>query len=1047
MGDDPVQIPGYRVRRELGRGASGVVYLAEEAALGREVALKVLNAPVAHVPEVRARFEREIKSASRVRHPGIVPVLAAGEAGGRLWYTMELVEGPSLDRVLAESGTGRLPMGRAARIALETARILAAAHRAGVTHRDVKPANVALLTEPAPALEASSGTRRMLASWVRSGGRARGEPLVDRPRLMDFGLASDAAEARLSESGMLIGTPGYMAPEQFRGRSGEVGPASDQWALGVLLYECLTGRLPFPTDDLPTLARLVAEDDPIPPSRLDPRIDRDLETIVLTCLAKAPRERYASCDALVADLEAWLREEPIAAKPPGLARRARTWARRHPRLTTALAALLLALVAGGAILARVDHVERRRVDALAQEARAAEAASRWAQAEERYGAWLAADPLAEEARAGRERAAAVRQALLGEQEAEQAFARVARLREAEAEAARLAALALGGGTRDGRAVLGLGQARGSEPWWMREPAWTAAQEAARRTASLLQEHAAVEAALAEALVRVETAAALAGAEGARVLAKVRQGAARWHMDEWRQALARGDAAQAARQRLAVESLDPEPHRAELQGHGRLVLAPPRLAGRAWLFRSVREADVLPRGGAREVPVPADPARHGAPLPRAPEAYAALLRARLADEGSRPSLPDLPSLSSPVPDDGLNVGTAEGALRRERYAALRDGTAYPLGEGAEHLLGDLAGGRTLVLEPGRYLVLWRTPGRADLRLPVAVPRLTEVRLDVPEPPWPEEIPPGFVHVSAGPAHAGPDAPIVGPFLAARLELTFAEYWEFLDDPRTREEIARRQEAPAEPGASPPWRFVPRDAEGPLTLPLGGRGPREAGFEPLLNPSRPLAGVSLHDLVGHLEPPRGEATPLDSQVAALASDLLASRTSGWCYLAWRTERSRERARRVAATGVPEADVARGVGPDGRPQVRALRFSLPTEAEWLRLAGAGDGRAYAFGDEADWGLFKGDRSRRTNATAEPVGLFPDDESPFGVRDVTGSVAEWTATWIESSSTFAVRGGSWQTPSLERCRLSARSSEQPSSAPPAVGLRLIVRTQEVVP
>lgn len=1046
MPDEPIQIPGYRLLTELGRGASGVVYLAREEALGRDVALKLLKAPVAHMPEVRARFEREVRSAARVRHPGIVPVLTTGEASGRLWYTMEVVEGASLDRVLSVAPEGRLPLGRAARIVMETARVLAAAHTAGVTHRDVKPANIALVTEPAPPLEASAGTRRMLSSWTREPGPA-GEVRVDRPRLMDFGLASDSASARLSESGMLIGTPGYMAPEQFRGRPGEVGPASDQWALGVVLYEALTGRLPFPGDDLPTLARLVTEEEPIPPSKLDPHIDSELETICLTCLAKAPRERYPSCSALAADLDRWLREEPIAARPPGVWRRTRGWARKRPRLTTALLAALLAGLGALGFSLVVSGQEDARVRRLAADARDAEARGAYAEAEERYGDWSAADPLSEAPRLGRERMRAVQQALEAQAQARALLARMQAVRAGEAEVAELARRARDGGLFEGARVLGLGDARGSEPWWMREPAYRARLQAERRAGELVQAHAEVEAALAVVLSAAQAAAPRAGPEGARVLDQVRREAARWHLEEWRQAEARGDAAQAARHRLAVEQLDPAPHRAELEGHGLLTLVPPSLPGQAWLFRYVREADVLPRGRPRLVPMPVAPQAAGALAGSVPEPYVALLRARLADQGSRPVMPDVPAPASATPDDALHVGTAEGVLRRERYAALRDGSAYPLVTSSLNRVEGLAGGGALTLSPGRYLLLWESPGRLPVRLPFALARRQEAELRVPEPLGPEELPPGFVAVPAGPVEPGLDAAQAGPFLAERLEVTFAQWWEFLNDPRTRAEIARVQaEAAAEGRTDVPWRFVPRNADGPLAEVEGGGSVAQAPFAALPNPERPLVHVSLYDLAGYPEPPPGEKEPLDGQVVELADALSRSETVGWGYLAWRTARSRAAAQAVRGDGPLPPDVARVPGPGGVPEVRALLFTLPSVAEWLRMASGGDGRLYAFGDEPDWGAFKGQRSRRVNAAPEPVGLFADDESPFGVRDLTGSVGEWTATWRESERTFGVCGASWDERDLAQCRLPVRRTRPPRAAPPDVGVRLIVRRTEPV-
>jgi|GEM_PF-3486855 len=1031
MNEPPVEVPGFRIERELGRGASGVVYLARELALGREVALKVLKAGVAQSPEVRARFEREVRAAARVSHPNIVPVLATGETAGRLWYTMERIDGPSLDKVLAGSAAGRLPAARAARIVLDTARVLVAAHAAGVTHRDVKPANVVLLREPAPTLESTSPTRRMTQSWMREGRHPKSEAWIDRPRLMDFGLASDAAEARLSESGMLIGTPGYMAPEQFRGRSGEVGPAADQWALGVMLYELLTGHLPFPSDDLPTLARLVADETPVPPTRLDPRIDPELETICLKCIEKSPRDRYASCAELVVDLERWFREEPIGAKPPGPTRRLKAWAKRRPRTFTALVAGLI--VGLGLWVADRHEAQQQaaRIEALSERARTAEARGAWGEAETGYEAWLGFEPGAAAARDGRDRARAVQEALQAESAYDRALAGVERVRAGEREVEELRRRAALGARAPGGLGLGLAEARGSEPWWMREPAWSARTRAERRASTLVQERAETESALGVALAAAEAAAPLAGPEGQRIRARLRVGVAAWHLEEWRRTERSGEADLAALHRLAVERLDPGAHAEDLDGTATVTLEPASPRGQAWLFRYAREADVLPRGGPRWIPIPwPDPQGTSVGAPGAQRAYAALLAHRLAEEGSRPPAPDIPAPASAIPDEAQHVGTAEGRMRVQRYRALRDESVYPLEKNALNALVMSDRERVLKLPPGRYLLLLEAPYHADLRLPFELAWQGALRLSPGRLSQAGEVPPGFVEVPAGPASAGVPA-TVGRFLARRLELTFADYWEFLNDPRTLREIQATRESG--------WRFVPRGADGPLSLPgTDGR------FEAVANPSRPVAHVSLYDLVGYPEPPAGESEPLDGQIAALAEALALSRTVGWGYLAWRTERSRERARATLADpSLEPEDVARS-GPERLPQ--ALLFTLPSASEWQRMAVGGQSRTLPFGDELDWAYLKGGRSRRTNPIAEPVGLFPDDESVFGLRDLAGSVAEWTATWNEKGKTFEVRGGSWAFTDAAQFRIAAPRAERPRLTAPTLGVRVIVRETESV-
>jgi formylglycine-generating enzyme required for sulfatase activity len=361
------------------------------------------------------------------------------------------------------------------------------------------------------------------------------------------------------------------------------------------------------------------------------------------------------------------------------------------------------------------------------------------------------------------------------------------------------------------------------------------------------------------------------------------------------------------------------------------------------------------------------------------------------------------------------------------------SAYPLPLEERGALGVLTAERTLALPPGRYLLLLTADGHEPRRLPFELPRRGAVRL-APGRLAPRGLPRGFVEVSAGP-HAGPGSTPAGPFLAERFEVTFDQWWEFLNDPRTLDEIARTRAGG--------WRFVPRNADGPLSLPRAADG----RFEPVENPSRPVTHVSLFDLVGYPQPPEGESEPLDGQVAEAAEALASSRTLAWGYLAWRTERSREHARRTLAGADGLADVITSDGTTpGQREVWALRFTLPTEEEWQRLAGGGQSRAYVFGDELDWSYAKAGRSRRANAAPEPVGLFPDDESPLGARDLTGSVAEWTASWSEKGNAFAVRGGSWAVLDPALLRIDARRHERPAAARATVGVRLIARETESV-
>jgi WD40 repeat protein len=334
----PRELGRFRLVRRLGAGGFGVVYLAEDPRLGRHVALKVPRPEVLLSAELRRRFVREGRAAARLSHPHIVPVFECGEAGPFCFLVASYCAGGTLAAWLA----GRhqpLPVRAAAALTALLAGAVQHAHEQGVLHRDLKPANV--LLEPLGDGEAGP--------W---------EGFGFRPRVGDFGLAKfvEAAEdepgvpeARTTHTLGLLGTPAYMAPEQADGCRDAIGPATDVYGLGAILYELLTGRPPFRGDSaLQTLRRVVA-DEPVPLRRLRPDVPRDLEAICLKCLDKAPGRRYATAAALADDLRRFQEGRPTGARPVGAWSQAARWCRRH-RARAALVAVvglgLPALAAG-----------------------------------------------------------------------------------------------------------------------------------------------------------------------------------------------------------------------------------------------------------------------------------------------------------------------------------------------------------------------------------------------------------------------------------------------------------------------------------------------------------------------------------------------------------------------------------------------------------------------------------------------------------------------------------------------------------------------------
>jgi tetratricopeptide (TPR) repeat protein len=331
-------LPDYENLGELGHGSMGIVYKARHRRLKRLVALKMVHPGRIPSPRLLERFRGEAETIARLQHPNIVQIFEVGESQGLPFLSLELAEGGTLDKKLREVP---LTFTAAAELVQTLARAIQHAHQQHIVHRDLKPANV---------LFAKDGT----------------------PKITDFGLAKILEEDPDSprdptRSGETIGTPRYMSPEQIAGHGGAIGPATDVYALGALLYECLTGQAPFFAPRIMETLEKIRTEDPVPPRRLQSSIPRDLETICLTCLHKQSARRYASALALADDLDRFLNGEPIRARPTPRWERAWKWARRHPA-RAALTVCTAVLLIGGLLAAVIErHLEQQRLAKLRQE--------------------------------------------------------------------------------------------------------------------------------------------------------------------------------------------------------------------------------------------------------------------------------------------------------------------------------------------------------------------------------------------------------------------------------------------------------------------------------------------------------------------------------------------------------------------------------------------------------------------------------------------------------------------------------------------------------
>ncbi len=305
----------YKLQKLIGRGGVGEVYLARQMTLDRTVAVKVLRPEIAEAPNVKLRFQNEARLASQLNHDNIVTVHESGEHEGRLFYSMDFVEGKSLAEMVKD---GPIPAKDAARYMEIVARAVHFAHEKNVIHRDIKPGNI----------------------------------LIDagnHPRVTDFGMAKDLKSATtLTQTNQLVGTINYMPPEQISPDYGKIGPRSDVYSIGATLYQLLTGQPPFVAESPPATLELIKTKEPVPLRGHNPQLPQDLETICLKCLEKAPRQRYDSALALADDLGRFLQNRPIQARTPTRLDRSLKWGRRNPgwAVSLTLALITVASVVG-----------------------------------------------------------------------------------------------------------------------------------------------------------------------------------------------------------------------------------------------------------------------------------------------------------------------------------------------------------------------------------------------------------------------------------------------------------------------------------------------------------------------------------------------------------------------------------------------------------------------------------------------------------------------------------------------------------------------------
>jgi formylglycine-generating enzyme required for sulfatase activity/tetratricopeptide (TPR) repeat protein len=1027
----------FRLLRGLGEGGMGIVYLAEQESLGRLVALKVVRPEWAGLPAVASRFAREAQAVARLRHPNLVTVFAAGEDRGVRWLAMELVPGRGLDEVLREvqpAGQG-LPVAQALRWIAAIARALECAHANGIIHRDVKPSNIRITPE-------------------------------GRPLLLDFGLAREEGTARLTIPGDFGGTPLYASPEQIDPRGRTVDARADVYALGVTLYECVTGRVPFEGETAARVFAQVLEGTPPSPRRRNPSISRDLETVLLAAIEKDRERRTPTAQAFAEDLEALLELRPIRARPAGVVTRAVRWARRH---RGAAAAVGIGLAGAAAVLAVLVGQERSARSAFRREVAAGELS--WSRGDfegaiAAYDRALGRRPDDAGALRRREELVAGRGRALARSAIEEARTQLDEYRRLESSLGPMRERVEKGRAAFEAAFMPLEE---RSAYFEDEEAFTAAS---RRKEEVYQ-------GTLETLNRASRhdpeSAALAAAYAGLFLEK------------WREAVEAGDEDAQASFRERVLRHDREGRaRAEIEAEGTIALLGSPEGAAAHLFRYELQSKLRPGGERRLVPVPFRPGagtelqasggfhpgdvvlrvvsvQPGSPGEAAgiraddfiagitgvpidgcvlvgtvdPAGRAARAGVRVFDRILRIAgreileLGDIDDAYADVPRGGpfevvfgrgdsvTRVTVEKGALlfpdelglwfgqpagvllaaRRAEGARLRvvsgdatrevvlsgdaptgvraDATAYPLRCSPANQVGRTPI-RDLVLPPGSYLLVLRHEGHEELRLPFVVARGAHLELRAEMLPLGAS-PSGFVWIPPGPFLAGGDPEAPGSWPRGRREV--GGFW------IARREVVVREylEFLNDPGVLREILAAEERGESiriPQTSGTGGRWSRRDGkVVAPTDPRLPVTGVSFEDAAAF---------------CAWVSDLTKARGGRWVY------------------------------------------DLPTEEEWEKAARGVDGRRFPWGDFFDWSWCNGGRTAPRLAHSL-YGMFARDASPWEVKDLTGSAAEWCRS--EGGGPHCLRGGSWLKGEVRVFRAAQRTLSHPGAVSYQNGFRVVIR------